>query len=239
MRRMRTMRYLLTGMLAVLLGACSNDPPQGPAPAPKPAAAPVAGTVVVAMGDSLTAGYGLGESEAYPAQLEARLRADGRRVRVVNAGISGETSSGALSRVDWVVQRLDPDLVILVTGANDGLRGITPAVLEENLRALVGRLRQSGATVVLGGMKMVRNLGIHYTRAYDSIYPQIAREFDLVLIPFFLEGVAGQAYLNQSDGIHPNAKGYRKVVEHIYPFVKQALDAKAARAGHRRAGQFY
>ncbi len=237
---MQSLKYSMIMVTAILLLACSDDSPT--AQVPQTSATPAteaAAITLVAMGDSLTAGYGLDESQAYPALLQSRLKGDGYQVRVVNAGISGETSSGARSRVDWLLSRLNPDIVILVTGANDGLRGIDPAILAENLRAIVGRLQENGVQVILGGMKMVRNLGIHYTRAYDSIYPQIAREFDLVLIPFFLEGVAGQAHLNQSDGIHPNAKGYRQVVEHIYPFVKQALDARAARAGHRRAGQFY
>lgn len=218
-------KYLLIGMLVLFMGGCSNDAPPAPATGPAPnEPSPAAETVVVAMGDSLTAGYGLDESEAYPARLERRLRADGHRVRVVNAGISGETSSGALSRVDWLVSRLAPDIVILVTGANDGLRGIAPAVLEENLRALVGRLRQSGATVVLGGMKMVRNLGGEYTGPFEAVYPKIAREFDVPLIPFFLEGVAGDPRLNLEDAIHPNAEGYRRIVDHIYPYVLAALE---------------
>ena len=210
-------------LMVLLLGACADDPPPQNAPA-RPAATAVepAGPVIVAMGDSLTAGYGLDETEAYPAVLEARLRAEGHLWRVVNAGISGETSSGALSRVDWILSRLKPDLVILVTGANDGMRGIDPRLFRDNLSALVQRLQQGGAVVVLGGMKMLRNLGAEYTTAFDAVCPAVARETGAVLIPFFLEGVAGEAHLNQADGIHPTAEGYRRIVERIYPIVLQA-----------------
>ena len=223
-RSMWTEKFRLLVMLALALAACSNEPPPARAPGgASPAAKPAAEQVIVAMGDSLTAGYGLDESEAYPALLEARLQADGRPWRVVNAGISGETSSGARSRVDWVVSRLKPDLVILVTGANDGLRGIEPALIEENLRAIVQRLQQSGAVVVLGGMRMVRNLGSGYTAAFEAVYPRVARDLGVPLIPFFLEGVAGDPRLNQADFIHPTAEGYRRIVDHIYPFVREAI----------------
>ena len=213
-------------LMVLLLGACADEPlPQNAPARPAATAAEPAGRVIVAMGDSLTAGYGLDETEAYPAVLETRLKADGHRWRVVNAGISGETSSGALSRVDWILTSLKPDLVILVTGANDGMRGIDPELLRDNLRALVRRLQQAGAVVVIGGMRMLRNLGADYTAAFDAIYPAVARETGAVLIPFFLEGVAGEARLNQADGIHPTAEGYRRIVERIYPVILKAAAA--------------
>ncbi len=217
-------RSLVWILIAGLIACAPEAPPQPEKPrAATPAAAESPLPVIVAMGDSLTAGYGLDPDEAYPALLEARLREEGYRWRVVNAGISGETSSGALSRVDWVVARLKPDIVILVTGANDGLRGIDPHLLAGNLRALVQRLQASGALVVLGGMKMVKNLGADYTAAFEAVYPAVARKTGAVLIPFFLEGVAADPRLNQADGIHPTAEGCRRIVAHIYPVVIEAI----------------
>ena len=219
----RSMAWILIGWLV----ACSPEAtPQAGNRRAAPAAFEKPLPVIVAMGDSLTAGYGLDPAEAYPAVLEARLRQEGYLWRVVNAGISGETSSGALSRVDWVVARLKPDIVILVTGANDGLRGIDPQLLAENLRALVRRLQASGALVVLGGMKMVSNLGGDYTAAFEAVYPAVARETGAFFIPFFLDGVAGDPTLNQADGIHPTADGYRRIVAHIYPAVQEAIARK-------------
>jgi acyl-CoA thioesterase-1 len=181
-----------------------------------------AGTIV-AVGDSLTAGYGLDEADAYPAQLERRLREAGHPWRVVNAGISGETSSGALSRMNWVMT-LKPDIVILVTGANDGLRGIDPKVTERNLDEMVRILTERNVTVVLGGMKMVTNLGRDYTRAFAAVYPAVAKRHGLILVPFFLEGVAARHDLNQADGIHPTAEGYRIVVDTVLPYVIKAIE---------------
>ena len=217
-------RSLIWILIAGLVACAPEAPPQPEKPrTTAPAAAESSLPVIVAMGDSLTAGYGLDPDEAYPALLEARLHEEGYRWRVVNAGISGETSSGALSRVDWVVARLKPDIVILVTGANDGLRGIDPHLMAGNLQALVQRLHASGALVVLGGMKMVKNLGGDYTAAFEAVYPAVARETGAVLIPFFLEGVAADPRLNQADGIHPTAEGYRRIVAHIYPVVIEAI----------------
>lgn len=177
---------------------------------------------IVAMGDSLTEGYGLPEGEAYPAQLEKRLQESGYRWRVVNAGISGETSSGALSRLDWVL-KLKPDIVILETGANDGLRGTDPKLAHANIDQIVTRLQARGVLVVLAGMRMVTNLGPGYTRDFAAIYPEVAQKHGLILIPFFLEGVAGDPALNQGDGLHPVAKGYRIITERIYPYIVQAI----------------
>jgi len=178
------------------------------------------------MGDSLSEGFGVEEGSAYPARLEARLRGEGYDVQVINAGVSGETSSGARSRVDWVLT-LQPDVVILETGANDGFRGIDPAVIEENIDTIVAQLQAGGATVVLAGMQIVRNLGRPYTTAFASIYPRVAGARGAILIPFFLEGVAAVPALNQSDGIHPNAEGYRVVTETVYPYVVKALRGEA------------
>jgi acyl-CoA thioesterase-1 len=178
--------------------------------------------LIVALGDSLTAGLGLPERDAWPAQLERRLRAAGLRWKVVNAGVSGETSSGARARLAWVL-RLKPDIVVLETGANDGFRGIPPQVLYENLDAMLTTLAQNRVTAVLAGMQMLRNLGPSYTTAFARVYPDLARKHGAILIPFFLEGVAANPALNQPDGIHPTAEGYRVVTDLTHPRVIEAI----------------
>ncbi len=185
------------------------------------AAAPDEG-VIVALGDSLTAGLGVAERDAWPAQLERRLRAAGFRWQVVNAGISGETSSGARARLEWVLS-LKPDIMILETGANDGLRGIPPQVLRANLEAILTTLAEKRVTVVLAGMQALRNLGPTYTTAFARVYPELAQRHKAVLIPFFLEGVAANPELNQDDGLHPTAEGYRVINDLVYPRVLDAI----------------
>ncbi|MCB0113225.1 MAG: arylesterase [Caldilineaceae bacterium] len=207
--------------LSVSLVACGADES---APAATPVTAATDTPIrVVAMGDSLTEGLGVDPDQAYPAQLARKLAADGFNVDVINAGISGETTSGARSRVDWVLS-LDPDVVILATGGNDGLRGIDPSLTEDNIDALVQRFQESGAVVVLAGMEMVQNMGEVYTSAFRAIYPDVAARHDVILIPFFLEGVGGDPALNQPDFVHPTAAGYEVVVETIYPYVVEALE---------------
>jgi acyl-CoA thioesterase-1 len=179
--------------------------------------------LIVAMGDSLTAGLGVPESQAYPAQLERKLRADGYAFKVVNAGVSGETSSGALTRTEWMLT-LKPDIVILETGANDGLRGVDPSVVRSNIDAIVKALQAQGVVVVLAGMQMVRNLGANYTAAFAQVYPQIAQQYDLILMPFFLKDVGGKPRLNQRDSIHPTAAGYERIVNNLYPHVTAAIE---------------
>lgn len=186
-------------------------------------AAPAYEGTIVAVGDSLTAGYGLRETEAYPAQLEKKLRQAGYNWRVVNAGISGETSSGALSRIDWVL-KLKPDIVILETGANDGLRGIDPKLVHKNVDKIVSTLQTKNVVTVLAGMKMFQNLGHSYTTEFTTLYAKVARNHNTLLIPFFLANVAGDRSLNLSDGIHPNADGYRKVTDTVYPYVLKAIE---------------
>jgi acyl-CoA thioesterase-1 len=183
---------------------------------------------IVAVGDSLTAGLGVNEEQAYPAQLEKKLRAAGYDWKVINAGISGETSSGTLSRINWVM-KLRPDIVILETGANDGLRGIDPAVTRMNIDKTISILKQQNVTVVLAGMQMVRNLGPEFTKRFADIYPSLAKKHSLILVPFFLQGVAGNPSLNQPDGIHPTAEGYRIITERVYPFARKAIDGHTKR----------
>ena len=177
---------------------------------------------IVAVGDSLTAGLGIDEEFSYPAQLQQRLVEEGRKYRVINAGVSGETSSGTLSRLEWILT-MKPDIVILEIGGNDGLRGIDPAVPRKNLDQILQLLRDRNVITILVGMKMVLNLGDEYTTEFNSIYPEIAAKYGLIFMPFFLHGVATLPELNTADGIHPNSDGYRVVVGNIYPYVIKAI----------------
>jgi len=218
--------FLLTCALALctLLPGCQKE--EEPA-AVRPAEPGYQGTIV-AVGDSLTAGLGLRESDAYPAQLQEKLNQTGYRWRVINAGISGETSSGALARLDWIL-KLNPDVVILETGANDGLRGIEPQLIQRNLDKIVTTLKAKDVVVVLAGMQMLKNLGGGYVSQFAAIYPKIAQEHDLILIPFLLSKVAGDPRLNLEDGIHPTAQGYRIVTETVYPYALKAIQLKTMR----------
>ncbi|MDW7773566.1 MAG: arylesterase [Desulfobulbaceae bacterium] len=177
---------------------------------------------IIAVGDSLTAGLGVALEEAWPALLQEKLLANGFNWQVINAGISGETSSGTLSRIKWILAR-QPDVVILETGANDGLRGISTSVIKENIDQAVTALQEGGATVVLAGMQIVMNLGAEYTGSFTEIYPQVANERQVILIPFFLQDVAGEPALNQTDTIHPNPKGHEKIAETVFPYILQAI----------------
>ncbi len=191
--------------------------------------------LIVAMGDSLTAGLGVPEAQAYPAQLEQKLRDNGYPFRVINAGVSGETSSGARTRTEWMLS-LKPDIVILETGANDGLRGIDPDLMQENIDAIVKTLRAQQVVVVLAGMQMVRNLGETYIQAFEQVYAQLAQQHDLIFMPFFLEGVGGEVSLNQDDGIHPTAAGYKLVVDNLYPHVTAAIQEFRQKRALRASG---
>jgi acyl-CoA thioesterase-1 len=216
------------------LSGCTEQEHQGSQPAPQQPLHDTEG-IIVAMGDSLTAGFGVAEEEAYPAQLEQKLRAAGYPFRVINAGVSGETSSGARTRTAWTLT-LKPDIVILETGANDGLRGIDTTLTQQNIETIVQTLTARKVVVVLAGMQMVRNLGEAYTTDFARMYPTVAQKHGLILFPFFLAGVAGNPTLNQSDGIHPTAEGYRIVVDNLYPHVLQAIrHLRARRTSHRDA----
>ena len=206
--------------LLLLLAACTSQPTPAPAPTATATAAPT--LKILAVGDSLTEGFGVPSADAYPAQLERALVTAGHAVTVVNAGVSGETSSGTRQRIDWLLQQ-QPDIVILAIGGNDGLRGIDPALTEQNIEEIVRRSQASGAVVVLPGMEMVRNLGSEYTDQFRAIYPAVAERTGAILMPFFLEGVAADPALNQPDFIHPTAEGYAVVVEQILPYVEQAI----------------
>lgn len=220
------MRRLLVVLmvLVVLVASCGKPPQKGAKKSEKKGGVPE--LVVVAVGDSLTEGLGVLPDAAYPATLEAALQKKGWAVRVVNAGISGETSAGALSRIDWVIAQLDPDLVILATGANDGLRRLPLKDMEKNIGQTVDRLRKADVPVILAGMRMFRNFGIAYASGFERVYPRIAKEKNLPLIGFLLEGVAGVPARNRPDGIHPNAAGYQEVVRRILPVVEGVLEER-------------
>ena len=177
---------------------------------------------IVAFGDSLSAGYQLPADAAFPAQLERALKAKGVAVEVTNAGVSGDTSSGGLSRLDWSVPD-GTDAVILELGANDMLRGVDPKVTRTALTEIVQRLKARRIEVLLCGMLAQPNFGPEYTRAFDAIYPDLAKANDLVLYPFFLDGVIGNRSLNQADGLHPTAAGVAKIVSGIMPQVEALL----------------
>jgi acyl-CoA thioesterase-1 len=192
-----------------------------------PGRAEAADRVIVALGDSLTAGLGVAPDEAYPALLQARLAREGYPYRVVNAGVSGDTSAGGLRRVDWVL-RAQPEIVIVALGANDGLRGQPVSALRANLLAIVERVRAAGARVLLAGMKMPPNYGAPYTREFAAVFPDVARQTGSALVPFLLEGVAADGRFNLADGIHPNAAGHRRIADHVWTFLRPLLAAPRA-----------
>jgi len=182
--------------------------------------------VIVALGDSITSGLGVAADEAYPARLEILLRRDGYAYRVVNAGVSGDTTAGGLRRVDWVL-RAEPEIVILALGANDGLRGQSPRATRANLEAIVARLTAAGARVLLAGMRMPPNYGEEFTREFAAVFPAVARHTRAAFMPFLLEGVAAERSLNQPDGIHPNAAGHRVIADRLWPYLAPLLKRTA------------
>jgi acyl-CoA thioesterase-1 len=221
--------FSLTLLAAFILCACGND--QTNAPLPPPATTTTTQTParnlpkIVAFGDSLTAGYGLLLHESYPALLQEQLKRDGFDYEVVNAGISGDTTAGGLSRIDWTLEG-DVRIVILELGANDILRGLPTAETRKNLSQIIERSRARGAQVLLAGMYAPTNSGAEYQRASIEIFPELAKKYDLPLIPFFLDRVAGIENLNQADGVHPTAEGTRIVAETVYRHLKPMLEKK-------------
>ncbi|MBU1316138.1 MAG: arylesterase [Alphaproteobacteria bacterium] len=188
-----------------------------------PAASQQQAVELVGFGDSLMAGYQLAPNESYTAQLEAALKAKGRSVTVTNAGVSGDTTSGGLSRVDWSVPD-GTDGVILELGANDALRGVPPEETEENLDAIITRLKDRGIPVLLAGMIAPPNMGGDYSTRYNEIYPRLAEKHGLPLYPFFLDGVVAVSGMQLEDGMHPNARGVGIMVERSLPAVERFID---------------
>ena len=192
-----------------------------------PAASAAEPVSIVAFGDSLTAGFGLAPGESFPERLEAELQAAGHDVTVSNAGVSGDTASDGLARLDWSVPA-EADIVIVELGSNDALRGIDPVITRKALSEIVARLKARGQAVLLAGMLAPRNLGEEYGKEFDAIYPEIANQYDVPLYPFFLAGVAADAALNQSDGMHPNGRGVAKIVAAILPEVEKLVSAASS-----------
>ncbi|MEM8799429.1 MAG: arylesterase [Pseudomonadota bacterium] len=195
-----------------------------------PGAASAETKTILLFGDSLTAGYGLDTSEGFAAQLEKALIAEGHDVKTVNAGWSGDTSTGGRSRLDWVLssQPKAPDLFVLELGANDALRGVDPAITRTNIDYIVGQVRARGIPILLTGMMAPRNYGAEYTEQFDKIFPELAELHNVPLFPFFLKDVAAVEALNQPDGIHPNKEGVSIIVENIKPYVIKVLEGKAS-----------
>ena len=219
------------GLLLVIPGllSCSGKrgderPASGPAAGDGSAVSVSAasGPRVVFLGDSLTAGYGLAEDQAFPALLGELLEQEGRPVEVVNAGVSGDTTAGGLARVDWILAQA-PEVVVVGLGGNDALRGLPLDGTEENLREIVTRCQASGARVLLLGMRMLPNYGPDYVRRFESIYPRLAKELDVPLVPFLLAKVGGVRRLNQDDGIHPTAEGQRLVAQNVLPYLRKLV----------------
>jgi len=181
---------------------------------------------IVAFGDSLTAGYGLPPGEAFPEQLDAALKAKGYDVAVANAGVSGDTVADGVARLDWSVPAT-AKIVIVELGANDALRGLDPGATRAGLDKIVATLKGRGQTVLLAGMLAPRNLGDGYAAAFDRIYPELARKYDVALYPFFLAGVATDPSLNQADGMHPNGDGVAAIVNAMLPDVEKLVAAAA------------
>lgn len=209
----------------MVLTACRATAPKEAPPASSSASAKPAKSLpkIVAFGDSLTAGLGLPLASSYPALLQKKLDADGFAYEVVNAGVSGDTTAGGVRRIDWALDG-DVKIVILELGANDILRGQAADTMRENLADIIKRAKQHGAAVLLAGMEAPTSLGIEYRKSVHDAFPSLAREYNLSLIPFFLDGVAGIESLNQRDGIHPNEDGTKIVVETVYRSLQPMLE---------------
>jgi acyl-CoA thioesterase-1 len=180
--------------------------------------------VVLFFGDSLTAGYGLSPEEAFPALIEKNITKSGKKVKVVNAGLSGETSAGGLSRIDWIL-RQPVDVFVLELGANDGLRGLPLDQTRANLQGIISKVKDKypNVKIVMAGMMVPPNMGESYSNEFKKIYPDLAKKNGATLIPFLLENVAGNEKLNQADGIHPNTEGHKLVAEHVGKFIEKLL----------------
>ena len=227
--RILTWTVTPAGLLAVAtLVACKPATPRSeplePTAAAKVTPSPLSVPAIVCLGTSLTAGLGLDPDLAYPSRIQEKVDAAGLRYRVVNAGVSGETSAGALRRVDWILR--EPVAVLIVeTGANDALRGQDPQATKANIQALFDRARQQSPRpkLVLVGMLAPPNYGADYGRRFQALYPELAKQNEAALIPFLLEGVAGRAVLNQGDGIHPTAEGQQIMAENVWKVLRPLL----------------
>ena len=199
--------------------------PGTPSPAPPPAdpAAPLSRPKIVFLGDSLTVGLGVLESQAYPALIQTHLDEDGYRFEVVNAGVSGDTSAGGLRRLDWALEG-DVRVLVVALGANDGLRGLSVAEMKQNLTAIIERARARNVVVILAGMEAPPNYGPEYTQSFRAAFRDVAAKQRVLFIPFLLADVAGVSSLNQADGIHPDAEGAKIIAETVWPVLRSVLD---------------
>lgn len=206
-------RFLIVKVAIIVLGCLWSRP--GSAQENK---------TILFFGDSITAGYGLDEEQAFPALIQNRVDSLGLPYRVVNAGQSGETTAGGLRRADWILQQ-QVDIFVLELGGNDGLRGLNPSHSKENLQGIIDKVKQRypGSDIILAGMEAPPNMGESYTTAFRSIYAELAEENDVIFLPFILEGVAGFDELNQGDGIHPTAEGHRILAENIWAVLEDIL----------------
>jgi acyl-CoA thioesterase-1 len=214
---------LLAG--SAILG-CSSEAPHDSAPAPsvgKNSAPAAARPRIVALGDSLTAGYGLTPDQAYPALLQKRLDAEGYDLEVINAGVPGDTTAGGVRRLDWVLDG-DVRFLIVALGGNDGLRGLPVAEMKKNLAAIVERAKSRGITVLLAGMEAPPNQGEEYTSAFRQVFQELASENEVAFMPFLLIDVGGVRELNQPDGIHPNAEGAGVIADNLWDYLQPLLE---------------
>lgn len=218
------------GCFVLLLSpGCGDSSPAPPAVAVQATprafeSVPPASKRIVFLGNSLSAGFGLQESQAFPALLQQKIDASGGGYQVVNAGVSGDTTAGGLSRIDWLLQQ-PLDVLFLELGGNDGLRGLDLSVIRRNLQAIVDKTldRYPQTRILIAGMRVPPNMGRRYSEGFQAIFPDLARHNGAVLIPFLLEGVGGRPELNQPDGIHPTAQGHRMIAEHVWPFLEPLL----------------
>jgi acyl-CoA thioesterase-1 len=237
--RMRRLSAVGLAVLAIVAGACSRSTPptqtttsaqpQPAAPAPVAAAPDDSGRPkIVALGDSLTAGYGLLESQAYPALLQQKLEGDGYGWEVVNAGVSGDTSAAGRARLEWALQQQNVRLLILELGANDGLRGLPVDQMKKNLAAIIETAQARQIAVLLVGMEAPPNYGPEYAAAFRQVYRDLARQYKVPFVPFMLDRVAGISSLNQADGIHPNIEGTQIVADTLWRALRPMVDAANA-----------
>ena len=219
---------LLLALSAAACGGASGRstpaPGDAPVPSPEPRETSAPAPVILFVGTSLTAGYGLDPADAYPARVQEKLDAAGLRYRVVNAGVSGETSAGARRRIDWLMSQ-PVSILVVETGANDGLRGLDPRDARANIQAIFDRAKRQTPPprLMLIGMAAPPNLGTRYARAFAAIYPELAKENGAVLVPFLLEGVAGIPRLNLPDGVHPTPEGHRMMAETVWKYLQPML----------------
>ena len=188
---------------------------------------------ILALGNSLVAGYGLGKADSFIGQLKRAFRADGLEILLINGGVSGDTSAGGRARLDWALSD-KPDAVIVELGANDGLRGLEPSETERNLDAIIAKVTSRGIPVLLSGMRAPPNFGVEYASEFNAIYPRIAKRYGVLFDPFFLAGVATVPSLNQADGIHPNKEGVAVIIKRLMPMLRDLADQSKKNKGSRR-----